>query len=171
MLNLLLKLRALNAFLKKNLARFCALIMFLLVFIVLLGVATRYLYGQQAKFTDESARMLLIWLSFFGGALAFAAKSHIGLDFLLSKFEDSARRFASVIALLISIFFSLAILLGGGISLVLTSYESGNYLVSVPIAMWCIYLCVPICGVISAMFLCEDLLSLLLENSKGEGGK
>ena len=67
MLKLLLKLRALNAFLKKNLARFCALIMFVLVFIVLLGVATRYLYGQQAKFTDESARMLLIWLSFFGG--------------------------------------------------------------------------------------------------------
>ena len=171
MLKLLLKLRALNAFLKKNLARFCALIMFVLVFIVLLGVATRYLYGQQAKFTDESARMLLIWLSFFGGALAFAARSHIGLDFLLSKFEESARKLASIIALLISIFFSLAVLVAGGVSLVLTSYESGNCLVSVPVAMWCSYLCVPICGILSAMFLCEDLLGLLLENSEGEGGK
>lgn len=171
MLKLLLKLRALNAFLKKNLARFCALIMFVLVFIVLLGVATRYLCGQQAKFTDESARMLLIWLSFFGGALAFAARSHIGLDFLLSKFEESARKLASIIALLISIFFSLAVLVAGGVSLVLTSYESGNCLVSVPVAMWCIYLCVPICGILSAMFLCEDLLGLLLENSEGEGGK
>lgn len=161
MLKFLNILNVINLFFKKNLARFCAVIMASLVFVVLWGVATRYFYGNQAKFTDEMARMLLIWLTFFGGALAFAGKSHIGLDYLLSKFEPSARRLASIMALLISMFFSVAILTMGGISLVFTSYESQNYLVSVPIAMWCIYLCVPMSGIFSTMFLFEDFLNLI----------
>ena len=45
----------------------------LLTLTVLWGVFTRFVMGRQAQYTDELARMLLVWVSMIGAALAFAA--------------------------------------------------------------------------------------------------
>lgn len=161
-------LHRVNAILKSVLAPLCAVILAALTAVVLWGVATRYLLGNQAKFTDEAARMLLIILTFFGAALAFAQNSHIGLDFLISKFAPCAKKSAEVLGILISIFFALCVLGSGGVLLVVTSYHSGNCLVSAPIAMWVVYLCVPLSGILSAMFLTEQLILKIRENNAGK---
>ena len=46
----------------------------LLVIDVLLGVASRYLWGAQIKWTEELAGVLLIWVSYLGIAAAFEAR-------------------------------------------------------------------------------------------------
>ena len=43
----------------------------LLVLDVLLGVASRYLWGAQVKWTEELATILLIWVSFLGAGSSF----------------------------------------------------------------------------------------------------
>ncbi len=58
----------------------------LLVLDVLLGVASRYLWGAQVKWTEELATILLIWVSFLGAAAAFEARAHLGIDFLTERF-------------------------------------------------------------------------------------
>ena len=40
-----------------------------LVLDVLLGVASRYLWGAQVKWTEELATILLIWVSFLGAPI------------------------------------------------------------------------------------------------------
>ena len=58
----------------------------LLVIDVLLGVASRYLWGAQIKWTEELAGVLLIWVSYLGIAAAFEARAHLGIDILTNRF-------------------------------------------------------------------------------------
>ncbi|MFR6033863.1 MAG: hypothetical protein ACLUKN_12210 [Bacilli bacterium] len=67
--------------------------------------------------------------------------------------------------------FSLGVLTLGGILLILTSIKSGNRLVSMPIYMWQVYLCVPVSGIFSTLFLFDRILSEGAESEKKGGEK
>lgn len=155
-----------NRGLRKILAGICAVVFAALTLIVLWGVVTRYVLGQQAVFTDEFARMLLIILTFLGGALAFADGAHIGLSFLVDKFAPSARAAAGAAAMGLSLIFALLILTAGGAMLVCSSMQSGNELASAPISLWQIYLCVPVSGIFSSMFLLEAFFDALSDRER-----
>ena len=45
-------------------------LMGVLVLDVLWGVLSRYAFGQQAKWSEELARLLLVWVSLFGASVA-----------------------------------------------------------------------------------------------------
>ena len=49
----------------------------MLVLDVLLGVASRYLWGAQVKWTEELATLLLVYVSIFGIAAAFDRCAHL----------------------------------------------------------------------------------------------
>ena len=68
----------------------------LLVIDVVWGVFTRYVMGEQAKWSEELARFLLVWVSLLGGAVAFGTKGHLGVDFFVSKFDPQARKIMAV---------------------------------------------------------------------------
>lgn len=159
--NILERLSRINVFLKKTLGIVCALFMAALTLVVLWGVLTRYIYGEQPAFTEEFARMFLICLTFLGGAFAFADGSHIGLDYFVSKFSPSARRMSALIAVLASLVFVIGVLVIGGSFFIQTSMKSANMLVSAQVYLWQIYICIPICGAFSLMFLLESFLSII----------
>ena len=77
----------------------------LLVLDVVWGVFTRYLMGEQAKWTEELARFLLVWVSLLGGAVAFGTKGHLGVDFFVGKFHPETRKLMVVVVHLIVLFF------------------------------------------------------------------
>ena len=56
-----------------------------LVVDVLWGVFTRKVLGDQAQWSEELARFLLIWISLLGGAVAFGEKAHLGVDYFVIK--------------------------------------------------------------------------------------
>ena len=87
-----------NALLRRAIGALCAVVMTALTLVVLWGVFTRYVFGEQPAFTEEFARMFLICITFFGGALAFAEGAHIGLDYLVSKFSPQCRRASALAA-------------------------------------------------------------------------
>ena len=76
----------------------------MLVLDVLLGVASRYLWGAQVKWTEELATLLLVYVSIFGIAAAFDRCAHLGIDALTSHFDSKTRKqlalFAHVVTLL-----------------------------------------------------------------------
>ena len=55
----------------------------LLVLDVVWGVFSRYIMGEQTKWTEELARFLLVWVSLLGGAVAFGTKGHLGVDYFV----------------------------------------------------------------------------------------
>ena len=52
------------------------LVMGFLVIDVVLGVFTRYVIGHQTEWTEELAKILLVWVSMLGASIGFIRKSH-----------------------------------------------------------------------------------------------
>ena len=129
----------------------------ILVLDVVWGVATRYLLGEQAKWSEELARFLLIWVSMLGGALAFRNKEHLGIDFLVAKFDDETRLGMRLFKEAIVCLAALGIFVIGGYQLVSDAMVLGQTTPALGWMMGYVYLCVPISGIFIMMFSLEDM--------------
>ena len=147
-------------------------LMLLLVIDVLWGVVSRYAFGQQAKWSEELARLLLVWVSLFGASVAFAMKAHLGLDYFAEKLHPDARKWNRVLSGLICLVFAVLIFLVGGGELVRQTYASGQTMVALPIDKWWGYAALPVSGCFMVVFLIEQLIEIWVtpvELKNGEG--
>ncbi len=135
---------------------------FLLVIDVVWGVFTRYVMGEQAKWTEELARFLLIWVSLLGGAVAFGTKGHLGVDYFVGKFDPSARKLMAIIVHLIVLFFAGSIFVYGGWRVVSDTLAMGQTTSALPLKMGYIYLALPIAGVFMVIYTIENLVESLV---------
>lgn len=131
-----------------------------LVLDVVWGVVTRAL-GQQAEWTEELARFLLVWVTLLGGAVAFGTKGHLGVDYFVGKFHPDAQKFMAVIGHVIVLFFALAIFVFGGSRVVLDALAVEQMTPALGWKMGYVYLALPISGVFMVLFTIENLLETI----------
>ncbi|MBC2605265.1 TRAP transporter small permease [Pelagicoccus albus] len=144
------------------------ILMAALVLDVLWGVISRYALGQQAKWSEELARLLLIWVALFGASVAFSMKAHLGLDYFAEKLHPAAGKLNSVIGAAISLAFAIIVFLFGGWVLMKQAIDSGQTMVALPLGMWWKYAALPISGIFMVVFLAEQLLERCLAPSESE---
>lgn len=139
-----------------------------LVLDVLLGVASRYLWGAQIKWTEELATVLLIWVSFLGVAAAFEARAHLGIDLLVERFAPGARRFMLYLIHGTTLLFTVLVFEIGGIGLVRQAIVHWNVLPALQISDVVQYLPLPVSGLFILLFeLCR--LQELIRTGKTQG--
>lgn len=126
----------------------CALVFVVLLLDVLWGVFTRYLLGDQARWTEELARFLMVWLAFLGAALAYARQAHLGVDILVARMDPSARRIVVLIEHGVVFLFAVLVLGFGGAELFRERYASGQTMPALGILKAWQYLCLPVSGVL-----------------------
>jgi TRAP-type C4-dicarboxylate transport system permease small subunit len=131
-----------------------------LVLDVVWGVVTRAL-GQQAEWTEELARFLLVWVTLLGGAVAFGTKGHLGVDYFVGKFHPEAQKFMAVIGHMVVLFFAVAIFVFGGSRVVLDALTVEQMTPALGWKMGYVYLALPIAGVFMVLFTIENLLETL----------
>ena len=132
-----------------------------LVIDVVWGVLTRYALGGQAKWTEELARFLLVWIALLGGAVAFGTKGHLGVDYFVEKFHPEARRLMAVASHLIVLFFAGAIFVYGGSRLVSDALAMEQMTPALGWKMGHVYLALPIAGIFMLLFTLENLIETL----------
>ncbi|MCJ7816198.1 MAG: TRAP transporter small permease, partial [Xanthomonadales bacterium] len=136
--------RALDVFLKF----FMASLMALMVCAVTWQVFSRYVMGDPAAWTEEVARMLLIWVGLLGGVYAYRLKAHLGLDLLAMKVGPAGRRRLEVITDISCGAFALAVLVIGGGLLVQLTWELKQTTAALGIPMAWVYVVLPLSGVL-----------------------
>lgn len=141
----------------------------LLVFDVVWGVFTRYVAGGQAKWTEELARFLLIWVSLLGGAVAFGTKGHLGVDYFVGKFHPDARKWMAVAAHVSVLFFAGAIFLYGGSRVVADALAMEQTTPALGWKMGHVYLALPVAGLFMVLFTIENLIDTLVSPADGQG--
>ncbi len=134
----------------------------LLVLDVVWGVFTRYVMGEQAKWTEELARFLLIWVSLLGGAVAFGTKGHLGVDYFVGKFDPDTRKVMTLVAHGIVLFFAVAVFLYGGGRVVSDALAMEQMTPALGLKMGHVYLALPIAGVFMVLFTIENLIETLV---------
>jgi len=130
----------------------------LLVLDVVWGVFTRYVMGEQAKWTEELARFLLIWVTMLGAAVAFGTKGHLGVDYFVGKLHGDARKLIAVVVHAIVLFFAIAIFLYGGTRVVSDALAMEQTTPALGWKMGYVYLALPIAGFFMVLFTIENLI-------------
>ncbi len=129
----------------------------LLVLDVVFGVFTRYVMGEQAKWTEELARFLLIWVALLGGAVAFGTKGHLGVDYFVEKLDPSARKLMAMVGHLVVLIFAGAVFLYGGWQVVSDALTMEQTTPALGWKMGYVYLALPVSGVFMLIYTLENM--------------
>ncbi|HNX36156.1 MAG TPA: TRAP transporter small permease [Kiritimatiellia bacterium] len=131
----------------------------MLTLTVLWGVFTRFCLGNQAEYTDELARMLLVWVTMIGAALAFGVKAHLGVDFFVNLLHADARKTLSILVQVVIIALSTVVFMLGGWGLAMG--QMGQQLPTLPISRGMVYISIPLGGVLICLFALENLMEII----------
>ena len=137
----------------------------MLVLDVVWGVFTRYVLNEQAKWSEELARFLLIWVSLLGGALAFSSKEHLGVDYFVGKLDNEARRTMALFSHGVVLFFAATIFVYGGARVVIDALTLEQTTPALGWKMGYIYLALPISGLFMLLFTVGNFLETLRDKS------
>jgi len=69
----------------------CFLAMFSMTVIIFLHVIFRYVLKSPLTWSEEVAKMCLVWITFGGSAYAFKVGAHVGVEFFIDKLPSNLR--------------------------------------------------------------------------------
>lgn len=141
-------MKSVVALLDRALAALLVLLMTAMVAVVTWQVVSRYALGSPSPWTEEVARYLLIWIGMLGTAYAFRTRAHIGLDLLPRRLTGIAARRLHRVTLGIVIVFAATVLLFGGGSLVLLTWELRQVSAALGLPIAIVYSVIPLAGVL-----------------------
>ncbi|UDQ99070.1 TRAP transporter small permease [Lentisphaerota bacterium WC36G] len=139
-----------------------------LVIDVLWGVVSRYVLSGQSSWTDDLASMLLIWEVLLGSAYAFGQKAHLGVDYLVEKFDSFSKCMTALFVNIVCVTFAVAVFIYGGTQEVLTAFESQQMIISLGVPKAYVYLAIPVTGLFFVMFGVEAFFEELVKLKNGE---
>lgn len=155
------RLLEMKALLTKALEWLLIIAVFLLVCDVVWGVFSRYVMGEQAKWSEELARFLLIWVALIGAAVAFGQKAHLGVDYFVGKLEPSVRKSTALFSHSIVLFFAITIFIYGGGRVVYDALLLEQMTPALGWKMGYVYLALPVAGCFMTLFTIENLIETL----------
>jgi TRAP-type C4-dicarboxylate transport system permease small subunit len=135
-----------------------------MVFSVSWQVVSRYVFASPSSWTEELARFLLIWIGVLGASYAFRTGVHLGLDILPKKLTGNAATMLKLFTVLAVMAFSVTVLIIGGGSLVVLTWELKQYsaVLGLPIAY--VYSVIPIAG----LLICYYAIALAMGEETGD---
>ncbi|HMQ90307.1 MAG TPA: TRAP transporter small permease [Flavilitoribacter sp.] len=139
------------------LGRFLALLMGVMTVDVLWGVFTRYAMGNQASWSEELARFLLIWIGILGAAYASGQNMHLAIDLLMPKLTDTNQRRLKVLINTLIILFALTVLVIGGARLMYITNVLGQLSPALRVPMYVVYSVMPLSGLLVIYYKIVDL--------------
>ncbi len=145
-------------FLDKSLRVLVASFIALMVLAVTWQVVSRYLMSDPSPWTEEVARMLLIWVGLLGGVYAYREKAHLGIDLLPQKLGTVGKKRLSLFADVCCGLFAIAVLVIGGSALVQLTWELGQTTAVLGIPMAWVYTVLPLSGLLTAYYSVVSIL-------------
>ncbi|HLR51698.1 MAG TPA: TRAP transporter small permease [Candidatus Avamphibacillus sp.] len=146
--------------LSKGLDKLCILLLILITAIMTVSLVImifgRNFFNTSFESLEEISRFTLVWLTFFGSAIAYKRKEHMGMDFIVSKLNGKLSTYVSFVQDVIAfILFSLFIYYGTELvvfNVDTISLQSG-------ISMGYVYTVIPISGVIMLVHAIDHILN------------
>ncbi len=137
---------------------FCACIFLGMIGLVFLNAVLRYCFNSGYPPSEEWARFLFIYITFFGAIEAFYRKKHIAVEMVVDMLQGNCRKTMNIIAILLTIS-ALVVLLQGGISYVLMTLDT--YAIATYVNMSVINATLPIMAAAAIVLQLRDLIVII----------
>ncbi|GGU15906.1 TRAP transporter small permease [Nocardioides albus] len=92
---------------------FCLLCLLATLLIVLWQVFSRELLSNSPSWSEESARILLVWIGFLGATIGFREGAHIAVTFLVDRFPATLQSVIDRAVQVLLMFFGLFLIVQG----------------------------------------------------------
>lgn len=148
---------------EKYIGHFLVLLMSIITLDVLWGVFTRYALGNQASWSEELARFLLIWIGLLGAAYASSRKMHLAIDLLQPKLDKENQRRTAILVNILIILFALTVMVIGGLRLIYITNILGQTSPALQVPMYIVYTVLPLSGLLIMYF---KLLEIFKANDR-----
>ncbi len=112
-----------------------ALFLFLIVSTMAAQVIARYVFGAPFQWSEEVARLSLIWMTFISAAFVMAEGRHIAVDMISSRVGDRGKLFIECLSYVV-VAASCLLLLIGGANFVWYVGKVGSPALGVPKSWW-----------------------------------
>ncbi len=156
--------------LKNGLDRFlafvCVVDFIIMVLLTVYQVVVRYVFKSPSSVSEVLTRYCFVWLILLSATYVFGQRDHICITFLKDKLNGSAKKMLNIIIEIVTIVFSVLILVYGGS--VITTMNMLQYDSILKIPTGTIYSIIPVCGVLIIFY---SIYNLTVELNKKEGGE
>lgn len=116
-------------------------------------VIARYVFNAGAVWALEATTYLFAWLVLFGAAYGVKKNAHLGVDFVVKKFDSPMRRLLGMIAVSAALLYA-GLLFWGGLEYVTKLYKIGIDAEDIPLPRWIFMSILPIgLGLVFVRFL------------------
>jgi TRAP-type C4-dicarboxylate transport system permease small subunit len=139
----------LTRFVEKTLKTVNIIFLSAMTITILVQVAFRYILSTPLDWTEEIARLMLVWMTFSGATLIFINVDHPSIDLFVKTLSPSVRRYLRIVSLILIGFF-LAYTLLGGIKVLQVSKIVSSVALGFPMTL--VYLAFFINGIIMFMY-------------------
>ena len=138
-------------------------LMVIMVLTLFIQVINRFLLQWSLGWTQEVAIYSLFWLVMIGMSVALRRNIHLTVDFILTKLNQSYRRYYQI-GIHVVLIYILSIILYQGIGF---TFKTGTSMLSpgIGIKLLYIYAALPIASAISILFLIHNIMKLWLADS------
>ncbi|MFK7979177.1 MAG: TRAP transporter small permease [Saprospiraceae bacterium] len=142
---------------------FLTILMILMTLDVLWGVFTRYVLANQASWSEELARFLLIWIGILGAAYASGQQMHLAIDLLSPKLNERNQKLVKGIIKWLIIGFAFLVLVVGGGRLIYISHTLGQTSPALQLPMSIVYGVLPLSGLLIIYYKLTEKLHINLQ--------
>lgn len=141
--------------------------------VVFIQVVFRYVLDAALPWPEETARIMVVWLSFLGAYMAMRERKHIGFSVLVEKLPPRFRAVVGVIGRLLVIGF-LAVMVKEGVRFVREHVDIPMPYTDVSTG-WVVYSVFPVAGALmlfqSLLDICEAVRNLWSGGGGPEGSR
>ncbi len=123
----------------ENLEEYILLVAFpLLVAVVFLATVVRYLNLGSLVWADETARYIMIWMTFAGISLGIKKSAHLGLEFVVGLFSRPAQAWFAVLRTVLIVLFGVVTAFFS-LQIISTQINFEQVSPSLSLPMWVVY--------------------------------
>jgi TRAP-type C4-dicarboxylate transport system permease small subunit len=137
---------------------FCAVIFLGMIGLVFCNAFLRYVFGSSFAPSEEWARFLFVYITFFGAIEAFYRNRHIAVDLFVRLLRGATRKGVDIVASLLTLGALVFLLIGG---IVLVGQTMDTYSVATGINLGIISGTLPVMAAAALVIRGRDFLRLL----------
>ena len=132
--------------LDKVLMTVCVVVFIVMVLLTTYQVGMRYLFKSPSSISETLTRYLFVWLVILSATFVFGQRDHICITFVKDKFTGIAKKILDLAINVITIVFSLLIMVYGGAVITQMNMLQYDSILKIPTGI--IYSVIPVCGVL-----------------------
>jgi TRAP-type transport system small permease protein len=130
----------------------------LVIALVFYNVLSRYILHTDVAWSSELCTLLLIWITFVGGAMAVRRNMHLGVTEFIIGLQPGVRSRVDAVVLALTAL-ALGLLVYFGIALTLLSWDNIAIAIRISNGWW--YLAMPVGCLLMLVFVLYQLLAVL----------